>query len=450
MSDKIDELNRTLSELSQTVKEHDNMSTLDLDALAATIEGVVEEKVQAEMDEAEANKPQRAGDMVGPEGAKVASAGYITEGKFEGHKVDDVIFAKRFIDRARAIDPRGAQEPSKELEETVTKLMGATTAGAGDEWVPTGMSAELWADAFLQSRVVANLPSVNMPTNPYDVPTWGTAVFRKAVAGEAAASQNITTAKSTLTATELIADIAWEYDLDEDSVIAMLPAVRAELSRAGSEYMDSFALNADATAAATGNINLDDATPATDAYYLSGGQDGIRHYYLVDATGQSANISTTLTDALFTAGVGKLGKYGAIRSDVVAFTDAKTYVISLQGLTQVRTLDVYGPSATILTGQLGDVSGIPIIVSASMALAEDDGKVSATAANNDEGQIALVSRANWKVGFKRGLMIEVDRDIRRRQYIMVASFRIAIAARDGAGANRTAGHTAGIHGITFS
>jgi hypothetical protein len=79
-----------------------------------------------------------------------------------------------------------------------------------------------------------------------------------------------------------------------------------------------------------------------------------------------------------------------------------------------------------------------------MLEAEDDGKQSTTAANNNEGQIAIFHRDMWRVGFRRQLLIEIDRNIQKRQFIMVVSFRIAVAAR---GTRASAVHTAGIHGI---
>jgi hypothetical protein len=227
--------------------------------------------------------------------------------------------------------------------------------------------------------------------------------------------------------------------------------LRSSLARQGAEAIDAFALNADATATSTGNINLDDSTPPTDSYYLTNGQDGIRHYYIVDETGQSTDINSTLDDTEWRAAVAKLGKYAADPARVVAFTNVKTYLISLMGLTNVRTVDKYGPQATILTGELARMDGIPIIVSASMPLAEDDGKVSVTSANNDEGQIALVNRDMWKVGFRRQLAIEIDRDIRKRIFIMVVSFREAIGCQDNGDSDaRGKKHTAGIHGITYA
>jgi hypothetical protein len=296
-------------------------------------------------------------------------------GKYEGQKANDVMFMHYLLDSAHRADPTKCRPPSKELADINQKLLTATGTATGDEYVPTGMAAELWSDWFLGSKIVSALGVVPMPTDPFDFPvSWGSLTWRKGGAGEASDAQDPATAKSTMTSTEQIVEVNWNYDLEEDAIISVMPSLRQELARSGAEQMDNFVLNADATAAATGNINLNDDTPATDAYYLSLGQDGIRHFYLVDVTANSANISTTLTDALWLAGLARMGKWGVNRGDqVVAITNAKTYLISMMGLTNVRTLDKYGPQATILNGELAKVDGIPLIVSESMALAGDDG-----------------------------------------------------------------------------
>ena len=473
IKDSIEKLTQGIAELQNTVKEHaDDRATIDIDKLGEDLLAMKTsiDEMQASEEQRSADLRVRKGDPVGPETdpqailAAISSGdlelakflkerptfeGRAREGKFAGQKISDLQFTHNLLEACARLDPKGVTKgPGDEL----TKLLDATTAGAGDEFVPTGMAAELWADSFLQSKIVGALGIVPMPTDPFDFPAgWGSITWRKGGVGEATAAQDPATAKSTFTATEQIAEINWAYDLEEDAVIATLPTLRSELGRSGSEQMDAFALNADATASSTGNINLDDSTPATDAYYLSNGQDGIRHYYLVDRTGQSANVSTTLTDALWLAGRAKAGKYAVNPNGMFAITNVNTYLLSMLGLDDIRTLDKYGPAATILTGEFAKYDGIPVIVSESMPLAEDDGKVSVTAANNDEGQIAFVNRNMWKVGFKRQLLIEIDRDIRKRIYIMVVSFRIAIAAQDqGDATARGKDHTSGVHGITYA
>ena len=58
----------------------------------------------------------------------------------------------------------------------------------------------------------------------------------------------------------------------------------------------------------------------------------------------------------------KLGKYGARPSELAWVMDVNTF-IRAQGISQFRTMDKLGPNATLVTGMLGAVEGIPVIVS---------------------------------------------------------------------------------------
>lgn len=450
MSDKttLEMIQQEVAELAKTVKAHSGKNsdgTLDMEALANTVKGLVDKQVAENLAEAKRNAPVRRGELIGPPGFGVPFGGIVTDGKFAGQSVDDVIFTNWLLQRAASLQPDKVRPPSKDLSDIVGKALTATGAGTGDEYVPSGMAAQLWQDMFLSSKVVNTIGVIPMPTDPFTIPLgWGTVTWRKGTQNTATTASDPATASSIMTATEQVAEVNWAYDLDEDSIIAVLPTLRTELARDAAEQMDRFALNADATDANTGNINLDDANPDNDNYYLSAGQDGIRHLYLVDNTAQSTDINAVLDDTKLRAGIARLGKYGADVSRLVMVTDAKTYVNNMLGLTNVATLDKYGPQATVMTGELAKYGGIPVIVSGAMLEAEDDGKLSTTAGNNDEGQIAIFHRDMWRVGFRRQMLIELDRSIQKRQFVMVVSFRIALAAR---GTRSTATHTAGIHGI---
>lgn len=437
-----------MAKIHELVKQHKadaDTATLNTKHLAEIVSGLVERQVANQLMLAERNRPVRRGEIIGPPGFEAISRGVVESGKFAGKSIDDVLFAHWMLEKARSIKPDSVKPASKYVQDIVEKALTATGAGTGDEYVPTGMAASLWNDMFLASKVVSTFGTIAMPTDPFDMPLgWGALTWRKGTQNTATTASDPATAKSTLTSTEQVAEVDWSYDLDEDSVIAVLPTLKAEISRDGAEQADRFVLNADATNAGTGNINLDDADPADDSYYLSNGQDGIRHLYLVDNTGQSTDVNSTLDDAEMRAGIGRLGKYAADVGRLAMFTDAETYVNGMLGLTNVVTLDKFGPNATVLTGQLAAYGGIPIVVSGAMPEAEDDGKVSNTPANNDEGQIAFAHRDMWRVGFRRQLLIEMERNIQKRQFVMVVSFRIALAAR---GTRSTAIHTSGIHGI---
>lgn len=64
----------------------------------------------------------------------------------------------------------------------------------------------------------------------------------------------------------------------------------------------------------------------------------------------------------------------------------------------------------------------------------------------DTGRLLLVNRTQWRKGFKRELLIETDRDIQKRQNVMVVSMRVAFAERSGTRASAT--HTAAQYNIT--
>ena len=341
-----------------------------------------------------------------------------------------------------------AQPASADLENAI-KALTSTGAGAGDELVPTNMAGMLWDDFFLASRIVSTMMRIDMPTNPFDIPLGlGNVTWRKGTENTATTASDPATAKSTLTATELVTEQNWSYTLNEDAAIAMAPAIRGRLAQSGAEIMDAFALNADSTNAGTGNINLDDADPDDASYYLSSGQDGLRHAWLVDNTAMTvAAGGDALGDGDITGAMGKMGKYAADPSQLVIVTDVGTYLSGFLGLTNVVTVDKFGPSAVVLTGQLAAYRGVPIIVSASAPKTEADGKVSTTAGNNTLGQFSIFNRNMWYVGFLRNLLIESDRDIQKRSYIMVTSMRQAIAAH---GTRSTQTYTAGAANILIS
>jgi len=457
-----DELLEKITGLTNAVKENGGLNGLRKDELIADFKTLLDEQAKmladstpVRMGEFQADPVQRAADSYqGKYRRELIDIANHGEHKIGNWRLrgSDMILAKIFLDRANEIKNSGQQfngsesvHPVSEDLRGAVKTLTSTGSGTGDELVPTGMAGEMWDDFFAASRIAGDLPSQPMPTDPFDITLgFGTRTWRKGSQGIASSVADVATAKSTLTSTEQITEDNWTYNLDEDSVIAMMPALRANLAQSGGEQMDRFIVNADATATSTGNINLDDSTPDADSYYLSEGQDGMRHLALVDNTGQGSDASGAVSDTVMTTLLAKLGKYGLDYNSCRIVPDIKTYLAML-GMSNVVTFDKYGSAATIVSGELARYRGIPVIPSAVVPLTEADGKCSVTGASNVKGQILAYNRNFWRLGFRRGLTIEVDRLIQRRLLIMVTSFRIAIAAH---GTRSTAKHTAVAYNIT--
>ena len=196
--------------------------------------------------------------------------------------------------------------------------MDSTTAGSGDELVPTGEAAALWADINLETHVAGLFTRVDMPTNPFEIPLQlGSVAWYPGTENIATTETALTTARQTLTAHELVAEVPWSLTLEEDAVIAMAAEVRSTLVRNAVEVIDDVLLNADRTA--QNNINADGATinaaAAGKAHWLLG-FDGLLHLPLVDNATQGNNHGAAPSADMFNEARGLLGKYGVRPSEL--------------------------------------------------------------------------------------------------------------------------------------
>ena len=379
-------------------------------------------------------------------GARGGERPVVPFGKYQGMDALDLACVRSVL-AAQQREPGDADSRSLEAWQANLKAaMDSTTASRGDELVPTAEAATLWADVNLDTHVAALFPRVDMPTNPFQLPLQlGNVSWYPGTENTATTDTALATARQTLTAYELVAEVPWSLTLDEDAVIAMAGEVRSTLVRNAVEVIDDVLLNADTTA--VNNINADTATiTASDAgkgHWLVG-FDGLLHLPLIDNTAQGNDHGDAPDADMYNEVRGLLGKYGVRPSELAYIVDVSTYIKSL-GAEEFRTLDKLGPQATILNGQLAQVDGIPVIVSEQMAKSDDDGKVT-SGGTNAKGRLLLVNRSQWRLGFRRELMIETTRDIQKRQNIMVVSMRLAFMERSG---NRgAASHTALQYNIT--
>jgi HK97 family phage major capsid protein len=433
MSAELEALKVTIADVKAAIDRHAaDSATLD----KAAINTAVLEAMRAEQ---MVRRGDTEGEFVGPEGARAYNP-VIKSGKFAGLRTGDTQFAAWLLRRAYALRPEGVRLPSAEL----LKASMSTTDAVGGDLVPVGYASKLWEDMFLTSQIVANIPErIAMPANPWHVPLGiGDITWRKGTQNTATTATQMATDETTLTATELVSEVSWSYTLDEDSVIAMLPALQARIKLSAAEAMDGFVYNADGTDA--NNINNHDAgNDSDDAYYRTDGQDGIRHQWTIDDATQMCDAGgDALTDSDLLAAMAKLGKYAVRYRDDIWVCDVSTYLAGFLQLDGVQTLDKYGTAAVLLAGELGSYRGIPIIVSAMAPNTQADGF--ADGAADTLGQISLVHRPSWRVGFCRDLLMEVDKSIQARQFILVNSFRIAVGCY---GTRASATHTAGVYNI---
>lgn len=423
-------MKKELADISAFVKERGDGRVKDeSDRLVTAVESLVE-----------SSRDSRRTALLGDSGEHVRR---VDAGIYVGCDALDMAIVRSLHKAAHAFN---SSVGSEKWGMRIKAAMDSVTAAGGDELVATSEASQLWNDVNLETMVASLFSRINMPTTPFDIPLQlGDVNWYPGSENISAKSTALTTAKQTLTAHELVAEVPWSLTLEEDAVIAMLPEVRRTLVRNAAEVIDDVLLNGDTSA--TNGINSNGATITSTtpgkAHWLVG-FDGLLHLPLIDNTSQANNLNGSVTATAYNQALRLLGKYGVRNNEAVFITDVNTYLSSL-ALDEVETVDKLGPAATILTGQLGVVYGHPLIVSEQMRLADTDGKVT-DGSTGTTGRILATNRSQWRVGFRRELSIETERDIQKRQNVMVVSMRIALSERSGSRASAT--HTALQYNVT--
>jgi hypothetical protein len=301
------------------------------------------------------------------------------------------------------------------------KALTSTGAGTGDEWVPTDLSAELQRRFYLSSDLAALMAGreVDMPTQPYEYPlaTTRPTFFLETTENTSATESSPGTGKITLDAKRLMGRTDFSYEVDEDAIIPVLPFVQSQLSEAAADAYESALINGD-----TAGTHQDSDTQAI-AKAAERAFNGFRKLALA-ITALKLDLSTGgINEANLRAMKKALRKYGVRRRDLIWLV-GPSGVNDMEGITNVSTIEKYGPRATILTGELAAFLGIPIIVSERV---REDLNASGVydGTTTTKGSVLLVNLSGWIPGRRRDFTVEVDRDIKTQTQFVVASFRRA-------------------------
>lgn len=343
-----------------------------------------------------------------------------------GLGISDIEFLHE-LKRAQRESGRGLG-PSEELTRVfdavspATRAMDTQESGFGQQLIGAQYVGDLWEAARPESRVFGLIRTFEMSAAtaylPVEVDIPEMLLVSESVANNAS---NYPTSKTgsnrvQVDAKKFTIHQMWSSEIEEDAIIPFVPFLRAQASKSLAHYTDSLVINGDTTATATGNINSDDAAPAATKHYLA--FDGIRHAGLVDATGNSTGtlIGSSLAMEDLLAAKGRLVDYTYLHDwghpvssdDLVYIADPAT-ADKIAALDAVKQARLYNGGRDLLSGQVSDILGHPVISSIAMPKTEADGKPSAvTPANNVKGQIAVFNRNGFVAGWRRHVKMATE------------------------------------------
>lgn len=298
----------------------------------------------------------------------------------------------------------------------VLRAMDTDTSNEGIDWIPTGIGASLHEKVRAAGRVSALFQSVQMPTNPWKWPLEGADASAYRVAEPTSDTATKVTASTpgtgaaTFDAEILGGRVLFSRSLEADSALAILPYVQRKLVQAFVDAEEKAILDGDSDGThQDADVQAIGATDPRTAW------DGLRKRALAnaDSNGNGA-ASVTILAGLRAA----MGRYGLNPTDLAFIVGLSSYYDLITD-TSVTTVDKLGPAATILSGQLASVYGIPIIVSEHVrevlnASGVEDG------ITQTKTYALCVNRNEWVMGRRSPLSIETDDSIYRETYQRVA------------------------------
>ena len=254
--------------------------------------------------------------------------------------------------------------------------------------------APIFRNIAMQTNVMT------MPVNPEaGTATWVT----NAEFGNVAATPGTTTIGAsagntathafkeiTLNAYKLATNEYTAYEEEEDSLIALMPMIRDGMIRRVARAVDkAFLLGAGA------------------------GSDPVKG--LANWATNTTAVGNTVVAGMNVAKLRTLrqglGAWGLDPSEVIYIINTDTYYQLLEDTT-FQTMNQVGTQATLLTGQIGQIGGSPVLVSAEFA----------SPGTGVAGAIAL-HPGNFIVGNQRGLRIDTQELVETQRRVMVASLR---------------------------
>ena len=315
----------------------------------------------------------------------------------------------------------------------MTRAASTSVTGSGEEFMETVMSSQLFRRLRLENKIIANLNVIDMPRAKMDFPAEGADFTYYYVAENTSDTPN--EMGKTTPGTENIEFAAkkagaagrFSYESVVNSIIPMAGYFHEKAVTGMNDFLEYAVMRGDRAATANANINKNDGTPTTTAGAASGYLvvNGI-HKFCIDGitSGSTARQGTVSDMATFAeADISTLrtsaGKYGVDPANIMLVTTVGGYFkfFNATNFPSLVTIEKYGSAATILTGELARINGIPIIVSLPLTKTEDgEAGECITTSSTLKDHITLIHRPSYLVGFSplngaSRVLIETDRNI---------------------------------------
>ena len=289
-------------------------------------------------------------------------------------------------------------------KEVLAPMLKAFDTATNADWINTVTSAN-YIDEYELPRVLgSNFRTINMPSNPFNQTVKSGQTFAKIQAElGTVAAQSFATPKITFDATKLTCFEELSSEITEDSAPDLLSVSRADIIQAQERSTEQAYTDGDNSV-----THMD--SDVTDADDSRKAWKGLRKL----AIDNSANGSLVdFGDAVVTlAKMREMRKAGGkyfVNPAQCLFVCSPKIQYEIQDVDEVVTIDLFGPNATILKGQIGAIDGIPIVTS---EFVRDDLNAAGVydGVTTDLSVLHLCNKTRFLIGQRRPIRVRVTPD----------------------------------------
>ena len=315
------------------------------------------------------------------------------------------------------------------LRDQVSKAF-TDTAGEGAEWIPDEFSTDLFQTFQISRSLRSLLPTVNMERETLLVPKLvrgGRPYLKGKLTDNLTSYQasTIQTAQKSIRA----AGFATLYNIDdaaaEDSAISILPAMQRQIVADLEDAFEDTMINGDAAGGSQDNLanwNIRSRWGSSNLGQADDHRFGFKGWRKLafDKASTKDYGGTAPTFGTFMEAVALSGELGV--GNRVLVLSPEILISTFLQMAEVKTVDVYGPAATILTGELGQIMGLPIVLSRYLSADMNADGVYDNVTKTRSGFI-IYNQDSYQQYMRRGIQVETDKNIASGAIQVVATMR---------------------------
>jgi len=308
--------------------------------------------------------------------------------------------------------------------DTVIRAMDTQEVGHGKEWSDmASFTPDVIAAVVRERKVTSLFERRDIPRSPYIWPVQGsrpkayyTNENTESTSQTAVKSSKFGTGRTQFDAKYLNVNIWTSQEFNDDSIVTVGPQVQENCLFGLVDGEEDGIINGDNSSTHM-DFDLETAADGLDPVkVVKGLRARVNGSAKVDLAGGD------ILDAVITA-TAKMGAYGARKSNLVIITGVSGEAALLKS-GKLQTVDKYGQFATLLTGEVGRIFNIPVIVSEYVRE-----NVSATGYNVESGTntfttMLIAHRSSFVTAVQKGVQFEPGREPLYNQDFLIARERI--------------------------